>query len=140
MDSTEVTFDYVVDYIGKHPTIAKPSEFHITDADFAEFKERVLKSGFTYDPVSKKQLDELVKTAKFEGYYDDARQTFEQLESQLKHDVSHEIDRHTTVLRQMLESEIIAAYYYQSGVLEAGLRYDKQLQEALRVLSEKTQK
>ncbi len=140
VDSTEVTFDYVVDYIGKHPTIAKPSEFHITDADFAEFKERVLKSGFTYDPVSKKQLDELVKTAKFEGYYDDARQTFEQLESQLKHDVSHEIDRHTTVLRQMLESEIIAAYYYQSGVLEAGLRYDKQLQEALRVLSEKTQK
>jgi carboxyl-terminal processing protease len=38
----------------------------------------------------------------------------------------------------MLESEIIAAYYYQAGVLEAGLRYDKQLQEALRVLGEAT--
>ena len=136
VDSTEVTFDYVVDYISKHPTIDRPSDFHISDADFADFKERVLKSGFTYDPVSKKQLDELVKTAKFEGYYDDARQTFEQLEEKLKHDVSREIDRHAAVLRQMLESDIIAAYYYQQGVLEAGLRYDKQLQEALRVLKE----
>ena len=140
LDSTEVAFDYVVDYITRHPTIASPSEFHISDADFAEFKERVLKSGFTYDPVSKKQLDELVKTAKFEGYYEDAKGAFEQLEAQLKHDVGREMDRHAAVLRQMLESEIIAAYYYQSGVLEAGLRYDKQLQEALRVLSEKTKK
>ena len=136
VDSTEVTFDYVVDYISKHPTIASPSEFHISDADFADFKQRVIDSGFTYDPVSKKQLEELVKTAKFEGYYDNARMAFEQLEDKLKHDVAKEIDRHAAVLRQMLESEIIAAYYYQAGVLEAGLHYDKQLHEALRVLGE----
>ena len=88
--------------------------------------------------MSKKQLEELVKTAKFEGYYEDAREAFELLEEKLKHDISRDIDRHADVLRQMLESDIIAAYYYQSGVLEAGLRYDKQLQEALRVLSEAT--
>ena len=33
-DSTEVMFDYVVDYIAKHPTIASPSTFHLTDADW----------------------------------------------------------------------------------------------------------
>jgi len=137
LDSTEVMFDYVVDYIASHPTIAAPSEFHLTDADFAAFKERVLKSGFSYDPVSKKQLDELVKAAKFEGYYDEAREAFDALEAKLKHDVGREIDRHEAVLRQMLESDIIAAYYYQSGVLEAGLRYDRQLEAAVRALAEK---
>ena len=71
-DSTEVMFDYVVDYIAKHPTIAPAAEFHLTDADWQEFKARVIKSGFTYDPVSKKQFAELVKTAKFEGYYEEA--------------------------------------------------------------------
>ena len=70
-DSTEVMFDYVVDYISKHPTIAPAAEFHLSDADWQTFRELVIKSGFTYDPVSKKQLAELVKTAKFEGYYDD---------------------------------------------------------------------
>jgi carboxyl-terminal processing protease len=136
LDSTEVMFDYVVDYIAKHQTIAAPAEFHLTDADFAEFKQRVVASGFTYDPVSKKQLDELVKTAKFEGYYEEAREAFEQLETRLKHDVGRDIDKHADVVRQVLETDIIAAYYYQSGVLESGLRYDKQLKEAMRVLKE----
>ena len=140
VDSTEVAFDYVVDYISRHPTIDKPAEFHLTDADFAEFKQRVLKSGFTYDPVSKKQLDELVKTAKFEGYYDEAREAFDALEAKLTHDVGRDLDQHETVLRQMLEQDIVAAYYYQSGVLEAGLRHDRQLEAAVGVLTEKKEK
>ena len=133
-DSTEVMFDYVVDYISKHPTIAPAAEFHLSDADWQTFRELVIKSGFTYDPVSKKQLAELVKTAKFEGYYDDAKTAFEELEKKLNHDVAFALDRHEQVIRQILEQEIIAAYYYQSGAIEAGLGYDKQLKEAIRLL------
>lgn len=133
-DSTEVMFDYVVDYIAKHPTIASPAEFHLEDADWQAFKERVIKSGFTYDPVSKKQFDELVKTAKFEGYYEEAKPAFDELEKKLNHDVAYGLDRHEKMIRQILESEIVAAYYYQAGSIEAGLRNDKQLQEAIRLL------
>jgi carboxyl-terminal processing protease len=139
LDSTEVMFDYVVDYITRHPTIAPAAEFHLSDADYADFKQRVIKSGFSYDAVSKKQFDELVKTAKFEGYYDEARSAFDALEARLKRDVALELDRHEKIVRQMLESDIIAAYYYQSGTLEAALSYDKQLKEAVRVLQEKKQ-
>jgi len=133
-DSTEVMFDYVVDYISKHPTIAPAAEFHLSDADWQTFRELVIKSGFTYDPVSKKQLAELVKTAKFEGYYDDAKTAFEELEKKLNHDVAFDLDRHEQVIRQIVEQEIIAAYYFQSGAIEAGLGYDKQLKEAIRLL------
>ena len=133
-DSTEVMFDYVVDYIAKHPTIAPAAEFHLTDADWQEFKERVIKSGFTYDPVSQKQFAELVKTAKFEGYYEEAKPAFDELEKKLNHDVAFELEKHKGVLMQVLESDIIAAYYYQAGAIEAGLSYDKQLREAVRLL------
>ena len=133
-DSTEVMFDYIVDYIAKHPTIASPAEFHLEDADWQEFKARVIKSGFTYDPVSKKQFAELVKTAKFEGYYEEAKSAFDELEKKLNHDVAYGLDRHEQMIRQILESEIVAAYYYQAGSIEAGLRNDKQLQEAIRLL------
>lgn len=133
-DSTEVMFDYVVDYIAKHPTIAPAAEFHLTDADWQEFKERVIKSGFTYDPVSQKQFAELVKTAKFEGYYEDAKGAFDELEKKLNHDVATDMEKHKEVLMQVLESDIIAAYYYQAGAIEAGLNYDKQLKEAVRLL------
>ena len=133
-DSTEVMFDWVVDYIAKHPTIAPASEFHLSDADWQEFKARVIKSGFTYDPVSKKQFAELVKTAKFEGYYDDAKQAFDSLESKLNHNVAIDLEKYKKVLMHVLEADIIAAYYYQSGAIEAGLNYDRQLKEAERLL------
>ena len=136
-DSTEVMFDWVVDYIAKHPVIAPATEFHLTDADWQEFKERVIKSGFTYDPVSKKQFDELVKSAKFEGYYEEAKSAFDSLEAKLSHNVAFDLEKHKTVLMHILESEIIAAYYYQSGVIEASLGYDKQLNEAIRLLKSK---
>ena len=133
-DSTEVMFDYVVDYIAKHPTIAPAAEFHLTDADWQEFKERVIKSGFTYDPVSKNQFAELVKTAKFEGYYEEAKSAFDELEKKLNHDVAFALDKHEQVIRQIVEQDIVSAYYYQAGSIEATLGYDKQLKEAIRLL------
>lgn len=135
-DSTEVMFDYVVDYIAKHPAIAPAATFHLTEADWDEFKQRVIKSGFTYDPVSKKQLSELVKTAKFEGYYDDAKAAFEALEAKLNHDVAFDLEKHKAVLIQIIESEIVAAYYYQAGSIEAGLNYDRQVKEAEQLLKD----
>ena len=133
-DSTEVMFDYVVDYIAKHPTIAPAAEFHLTEADWQEFKDRVIKSGFTYDPVSKKQFTELVQTAKFEGYYEDAKNAFDELENKLNHDVATDLEKHKKILMQLIEADIIAAYHYQAGAIEASLNYDKQLKEAIRLL------
>ena len=135
-DSTEVMFDWVTDYINRHPTIAAPREFHLTDEEFADFKQKVVKSGFTYDPVSQKQLKQLEKTAKAEGYYEQAKEAFELLASKLKHDVATDIDKHEDILRQMIELDIISAYYYQAGSIEAGLQYDRQLKEAIRLLQQ----
>ena len=135
-DSTEVMFDWVTDYINRHPTIAAPREFHLTDEEFADFKQKVVKSGFTYDPVSQKQLKQLEKTAKAEGYYEQAKEAFKLLESKLKHDVATDIDKHEDILRQMIELDIISAYYYQAGSIEAGLQYDRQLKEAIRLLQQ----
>ena len=136
LDSTEVMFDYVVDYIARHPSIGDdPTSFHLTDADYADFRQRVIDSGFTYDPVSRKQFDELVKTAKYEGYYDDAKDAFDALSAKLKHDVASDLDKHRDTIVEMLELDIISAYHFQSGSLRAGLKHDKQLQEAVRLLN-----
>lgn len=134
LDTMEVMFDYVVDYIAKHPTIAPANEFRLSDADFEDFKKRVVESGFTYDPMSEKMLDELIKTAKFEGYYEEAKQDFDNLKAKLKHDVARDIERNKETLCQIIESDIISAYYYQSGAIGAMLKYDKQLKEAERLL------
>jgi carboxyl-terminal processing protease len=134
LDSTEVMFDYVVDYITRHEQIAAPADFHLTDADWQEFCQRVVDSGFTYDNLSHKQFDELVRMAKFEGYYEETRDLFDALKQKLHHDVGTELNRHRDSIQKMIEMDIIGAYYYQRGSLEASLDGDKQLQEAERLL------
>ena len=136
LDSTEVMLDYVVDYIAKHPTIAPAADFHLTDADYQDFKQRVIKAGFTYDQVSKKQFEELIKTAKFEGYYDDAKEEFEALKKKIDHhDLSRDLDAHREEIQQMIEQDIVSAYYFQAGQMQVGLRTDKALREAERILT-----
>ena len=98
IDSTEVMFDYVTDYIASHPTIAPATEFRLTDAEWEDFKQKVVKSGFTYDPVSGKRFDDLVKMARFEGYYDDAREEFEALKAKLKHDVARDLEKSRDII------------------------------------------
>ena len=136
LDSTEVLFDYVVYYLERHPQIAPAKEFHLTDEDWQEFRQRVIDSGFTYDDQSRKQFDELVKTAKFEGYYDDAREAFDALGQRLKHDLATELDKHRDAIQEVLELDIIAANYYQAGSIAAGLAYDKVYQEAAKLLKD----
>lgn len=137
-DSTEVMFDYVVDYIAQHPSIAPAAEFRLSDDDWQTFKQRVIDSGFTYDPLSKKRFKDLVLTAQFEGYYDEAKEAFDQLEAQLHHDVAFDLEKHRETLCHIIEAEIISAYYYQEGMIEAGLSYDRQLKEAERLLNDET--
>ena len=136
IDSTEVMFDYEVDYIASHPTIDSPGRFSLTDAEFDDFKRRVLESGFTYDPMSGKKLDELEKLAKFEGYYDDAKAEFDSLRAKLSHNVGRDLERSKDDIKRLLEQDIVTAYYYQAGAIKAALGHDKQLMEAERLLAD----
>lgn len=136
LDSTEVLLDYEIDYMAKHPTIAPASEFELTDADFDEFKQRVIQSGFTYDPESEKALASLKKLVQFEGYYDDAKTEFENLEKKLKHNIARDLDRNKDVLKRVIAADIVAAYYYQAGSIENSLKYDNQVQEAVKLLKD----
>ena len=134
LDSMEVMFDYVAEYVAKHSAIAPPREFRLSDAEFAEFKRRVVESGFDYDPESEKALGELEKLVKFEGYYDDAKEEFEALRKKLKHNVARDIEKEKATLKEMLERDIVTAFYYQAGGIENSMCYDKQLKEAVKLL------
>lgn len=134
-DSNEMMLNYEVDYIAKHPTIAPAKDFALTDADYDEFKARVLKADFKYDRETEKYLKDLEKLAKFEGYYDDAKPEFEALKKKLSHNVAKDLDYNKEYIKQLLENEIVAAYYFQAGAIQNSLRYDKQIKEAVKLLN-----
>ena len=133
-DSTEVMFDWEVDFIRRHPSIAAAKDFEISDADYESFKQQVLKSGFTYDRESSKYLESLEKLIKFEGYYDEAKADLESLKQKLSHNLARDLDYNKEVIKDLLANDIVSAYYYQAGAVENSLRHDKQWREAVRLL------
>ena len=136
VDTTDILLNYEIDYIAAHPTVASPKDFELSDADYEQFKQRVIKSGFTYDQVSEKILKELENLARFEGYYDDAKPEFEALRQKLKHNIAKDLDYpyNKQKIKELIAADIMAAYYFEKGSLENSLRNDKQFAEAARLL------
>ena len=135
-DSDELVSTFEQQYIAAHPTIAKPSEFALTDADYEQFKQMVLKSRFKYDALSDNTLDELEKMAKFEGYYDDAKPEFEALRKKLQPNLAKDLDFNKKSIMRMLQQDIVTNYYYQRGAIENSLAGDNQVQEAFKLLAD----
>lgn len=141
VDTTDIMLNYEIDYIAKHPTVAPASEFELSDADYEEFKQLVIKNGFTYDQVSEKYLQDLEKLARFEGYYDDAKAEFEALKKKLKHDTAKDLDYpyNKQKIKEMIASDLMSAYYFERGSLENALRYDKQYAAAAKLLADENE-
>ena len=135
-DTTDVMHEYIVDYVYRHKTIAPAREFSLSDKDYEEFKKRVIDSGFTYDPQSKKVVTELEKLAKFEGYYDEAKQEFENLKKKLTHDLAKDLEINKKQILEILNNDIVRCYYYQAGGIENTLDIDKFIQEACKLLKD----
>lgn len=141
VDTTDIMLNYEIDYIAAHPTVASPKDFELSDADYEQFKQRVVKSGFTYDQVSEKILKELESLARFEGYYDDAKPEFEALRQKLKHNIAKDLDYpyNKQKIKELIAADLMAAYYFEKGSLENSLRNDKQFAEAARLLGNPTE-
>ena len=128
-------FDYATDYCLKHPAIASAKEFELTDADYEEFKNKVKGADFKYDQQSEKILNTLKEAAEFEGYMKDASDEFKTLENKLKHNLDRDLDYFSKDIKKMIAEEIIKRYYYQEGAIIQQLKDDKDLDEAVKVLT-----
>ena len=131
-----LVFDYATQYCLKHPTIPEPEKFEVTDADYADFKEQVKKADFKYDQQTEKILKNLKEMAEFEGYLEDASEEFKALEGKLQHNLDRDLDYFSRQIKEMIAQEIVKRYYYQRGSIIQQLKEDKDLKEAVKVLTD----
>ncbi|MDR0893813.1 MAG: S41 family peptidase [Prevotellaceae bacterium] len=129
-------FDYATQYCLKHDAIAPAEQFALTDADYAEFKEKVKSSGFKYDQQSEKLLQNLKEMAAFEGYMNDASDEFAALEKKLTHNLDHDLDYFAKDIKSVLALEIVKRYYYQRGGIIEQLKEDNGVKEAMQLLGD----
>lgn len=134
LSNDDVLTDFATDYCKTHLTIAPAAEFAISDADFEVFKRMAVESGFKYDRLSEKRLDDLKKVAEFEGYLKDAEAEFAALEKKLEHNLERDFDNFKDDIKKLVEMEIVKRYYFQRGTVENSLRDDVDFDKAVEIL------
>lgn len=131
-------FDFANEYAASHPSIGPMGSFDLTDETYNQFKEFVKSKDFTYDRQSDKILQELKKVAEFEGYSEQAKEEFAALEAKLKHDLDRDMDTFRPEIQQILSQEIVKRYYFEKGDIVQSLKKDRDLDTAVKVLSQPT--
>ena len=135
LEASDQLFDYCVDYHARHPRIAHPSEFRLTDEEYADFTAYLKEHGFTYDRQSLRVLHTLRDVARFEGYDADAADELNALEAKFRRNEDNDFRRWEKEVREVVERRIVESYYYQNGGEEYMLRSDRDLERAIRLLA-----
>lgn len=139
LSDDDVLVDWGTRYFQKHPSIPAVRDFALTDADYEDFKDMVKASGFKYDRLSVKRLEDLKKTMRFEGYYEESKDLLESLEAKLAHNLDKEMDRKKTDILKIMSLEVVKRYYYQAGMAEEALKGDKDLEKAIEIVSDQSE-
>lgn len=135
-DASDLLYDFVADFRSRHATIDAPADFRLSDEEYAGFCNFMKSNGFSYDNRSKAMLELLRTMARYEGYADNAKAELDALEQKLNPGLDYEFDYWKDELRQVVERHIVQSYYYQRGAEEYMLRYDKNLRQALGILTD----
>ncbi len=131
-------FNYATLYASTHPSIAKAGVFRLTDQEYADFKEYVLKEKFTYSTASEEVLKKMKETAEKEGYFGESKAEYEALMTKVTPSKERDLEKFKTEIKQLLENEIVSRYYFQAGRTEDAFENDETVIKAMEILKDTT--
>ncbi len=129
-------FEYATQYERTHPSIATSKEFKLTAEEYDDFVSFIKnQKDISYTTDSQELLEQLKDVAEDEKYLTESETEFEQLLKKLTPNLETDLARYQDEIKELLENEIISRYYFQKGRVEASLKHDKYIEEALEVLN-----
>lgn len=134
--SKGLIFDYATEYYYHHATIASSQDFKLTDAEYNDFVTWLNDKDYDYTTRVENSIDELIKQAKKEKYYEDIDQQIQSLKTKVMHNKNTDLQKFKADINQILEEEISSRYYLRKGVIETSFSADESIKAAIEVLKD----
>jgi len=134
--SKGLIFDYSTDYYYSHPTIAPSRDFNLSDAEYGNFVTWLKDKDYDYTTRVENSIDDLIKQAKKEKYYEDIDQQIQSLKTNVMHNKESDLQKFKPEIVQILEEEISSRYYLRKGVIETSFSSDESVKAAIEVLND----
>jgi carboxyl-terminal processing protease len=129
-------FDFATEFYFGNPNIKPAKEFRVDDVIFNDFKSWLEKRDFSFDTRTGRVINNLEIIAAEEDFDAGMSKEINDLKQAYEKRKSIELDREKDILKELLQEEIVARYYFESGRLENALNHDTDIKEALRYLNE----
>lgn len=129
-----IFFKYANKFYREHKSIESAKEFKITDDIYNDFMQFVKDEGFTFTSQSEKEIKELEKIAKLEGYLDDIQLVLDMAKATIEEEKEKDLINNRKEIEELLKIEIVSRYYYQKGKIIATLEDDPELAKAFEVI------
>lgn len=129
-------FDFATQYFYKHKSISDPMTFTISDQDYEDFKKFLVGKEYDYTTYTEKSVEDLEKYAEKEPYFEEIRAQLEAIKAKVNHSKEQDLDNHKEEVKKILSEEIVSRYYFQEGMIEAGLDQDPAVDLAKTYLSD----
>ena len=131
-------FDYATEFRLKNENILSAKDFKITDEMFLDFKNFLSDKEYEYETDTEKAYKKLKKVAKDENYFESMKNDFELLVNKIDDAKSDDLEKNKDFIKEILANEIVSRYYYQKGRIQSSLNYDKDVLQAISVISDST--
>lgn len=122
-------FNYATQYAIKHPTIAKASDFRLTDQEYDDFVAWVKTQDYAYKTKEEVDLDKFQKHSAKSGSWAVVSAEHEALRKKIEQAKLDDFTEFKNEIKILLEAEISSRYYYQNGRVLASLKDDPDLKE-----------
>ncbi len=125
-------------YAAAHPIVPRP--FAADDGTIAEFRTFLADTsrGFSYKTASEIRLDEVERALKDHSPTEAARAALATLRAECQRELNAEFTKTDRQIRSAIERRVASRLWGSRAEIEAGLKGDVQLQEAVRILKDPT--
>lgn len=127
-----VTDNFAVEFCRSHESIAPADDFRCDDAVWEEFVKYALTQEFDYRSTAKAMFDEMRKELVEDGLEEGMKAELDAMDKALNIEKEQFIRMKKSEIVPFIEEELITRYYYQRAGVKSRLRYDTQLEAALR--------
>lgn len=130
-------FNYITRYHNTHPSIAPAAEFSFTDEEYEGFKNYIRESGFTYKTQGQVSMEHTAEIARKEGILTpELSAEIDSLAAALTPPLDVALDSARHNMEMIILPAIAELYYFQPGTEEVMLRFNPELDEAKRILTD----
>lgn len=131
-------FEYATQYRNEKASISDAKNFRLTDEEYNKFMAYLSKRDYNYNTRTEKLLNELRDEAERESKLADLKPEFDALKAKVSHSKKNDLIQFKDEIKKVLEAEIVSRYYFEKGRLEQNFKYDNDLNESLKVISNKS--